>query len=193
MSKQVVVYPSGFIGYDVGWPVVRSEDNMDAQIALVRFSSSANKDRLTISNPIIEALFEQWRTRSRNTRQADFVSDICAAAANAFGTMSFYEWCYMQQNSPYFTSYHRQFLNETIAFATNGEERTIGYPTWTTLLKTTLATHEDAKERYKFQDYLIPYGVENLGMHFVIEQWLRKRNGIDDLLTTAHLIFGNAL
>lgn len=191
MSKQVVVYPSGFVGYDVGWPVVRTEEAMDVQIALVRFSASSSKERLTISNPVVEALFEQWRTKSRKVSQADFVGDVCAAVANAFGTMSFYEWCHMQNSGPYFTSYHRQYLNETLKFIVNGEQRSIGYPTWNKLLVPVAATHEDSQERFLYQDLLLPYGMENLTVHRIIERWIAKPNGVDDMLVTAHLVFGD--
>ena len=190
MSKQVVVYPSGFVGYDVGWPIVRTEEGFDAQVAFARFASSSTKEKLVISNPVVEALFEQWRTRSRKTTQADFVGDVCAAVANAFGTMSFYEWCHMQLSNPYFTAYHRQYLNETLRFLM-GEARSIGYPTWSTLLTPTRAVHEDTKERFIYRDVLLRIGMDNTSMHSIVQRWISQPKGVDDMLVTAHLLFGD--
>lgn len=194
MSKQVVVYSSGFIGYDVGWPIVRDEETFDASVALARFSSSSTKEKLVIANPILVELFKQWRTRTRTTTQADFISDVICAVANAFGTTSFYEWCYMQTMNPYFTAYHRQYLNETLGFVFLGERRTISYPTWSTLLTPTIATREDAKERFLYQDILIGTGHVSDGdsapITEVIQKWMRCPGGVDDMLVTATMLFG---
>lgn len=192
MSKQVVVYPSGFVGYDVGWPIVRTEPNFDAQVALVRFASVIGKDKLVIANTGVEALFEQWRRRTRKTNEADFVGDICAAVSNAFGTESFYEWCHMQLQSPYFTAFHRQYLNETLRFIF-GSPRVYGYPTWTKLLTPTRATSDDANEHFIYQDVLLPRGMAEASVQAIVRRWISQPKGIDDMLVTAHLIFGDAV
>lgn len=192
MTQQVVVYPSGFVGYSVGWPIARAEPNFDAQVALVRFGSVSTKEKLSIANSSVEALFKQWRNKTRKTNEADFIGDICATFANAFGTESFYEWCHMQLQSPYFTAYHRQYLNETLKFLM-GESRTYGYPTWATMLKADRAGVDDLKEPYLYQDILLKIGMDNTSVQSIMRRWISQPKGIDDMLVATHLFFGDTV
>lgn len=190
MNKTVVIYPSGFVGYNVGWPAVKTAKDFSPQAALARFGNDTSSNKLVIVNPVLEALFTQWRTRTRKTNDADFCGDIIAAVGNAFGTDSFYEWCHMQMLNPYFTAYHRQYLNETLEFIFNAKPRSTGYPTWIKLLVPTLAHFEDSKEHFKYQDIMLKFGMDKTGVRSVIQTWISKPKGIDDMLVTACLLFG---
>lgn len=187
----VVVYPSGFVGYDVGLPRVRTEENFDAANALSRFSSVSTREKLSISNTTIEGLFKQWRTHTRRTSDPQFLSDIFAAVANAFGTTSFYEWCHMQLANPYFTADHREYLNESLHFI-YGRERKYSYPTWAKILTIRHATPEDKLEPYDYQQVLVSGGMERTSVLNVMERWISQTHGVDDMLTFAHLVFGDA-
>lgn len=188
--KQVVVYPSGFVGYDVGFPVVRTEASFSANQALVRFQNATTREKQVIFNKNVEGLFEQWRVRARNTNDVAFISDITAAVANAFGTTSFYEWCHMQLTSPYFTSAHRQYLNETLAFL-DGEPRAYSYATWGKMLSLQRATPADATEPYNYQQVMLAWGMDNTSVMQVMQRWLRRPGGIEDMLAFAHIVFGD--
>ena len=188
--KQVVVYPSGFVGYDVGFPVVRTEATFSANQALVRFQNATTREKQVIFNHIVEGLFAQWRVRARDPRDVKFISDVCAAVANAFGTNSFYEWCHMQMSSPYFTSAHRQYLNETLAFI-DGQQRSYSYATWGKMLSLTRATPEDAREPYNYQQVMLTWGMDNTSVMSVLERWLRRPGGLEDMLAFSHIVFGD--
>lgn len=187
MSKTVVVYPSGFVGYDVGIPIVRNESNVDASNALARFASVSLKDKLVIANRDIEALYQQLRVKARTTRQADFIGDVAAACANAFGCDTFYEWCHMQLENPYFTTDHREYLNDAILFLTKGE-RTFSHATWASLLQRRRATTAD-------RSVVLNHGyIANSGkpdnMIEIVRKWFEQPGGAEDMLRTLHLIFG---
>lgn len=195
--KQVVTYPHGFVAYNVGWPIVQTSPDMDAKLAAVRFSSVASpKEKSVISNPIIERLFEEWRTRTRKSTDVAFIEDVINAAIHAFGTLNMYEWCFMQTVSPYFTANHRQFLNETFTFIETGK-RKFSHPTWMRLLRLELADPEDAKVYYAYQDF---FRVKDpvllkppMDIFALIERWMAQPGGFDDMLQTLHVLFGESV
>lgn len=189
--KQVVVYPTGFAGYDVGWPVIRTTPEVTAAQALARYGNTSTREKVVISNPQIELLYKQWRTKARRTSDAEFLSDIFAAVANAFGTNSFYEWCHLQLSNPYFTADHRQYLNETLYFL-DGVPRSYSFATWAKMLTIRRATPEDAQEPYDYQEVMLRWGPldSTSSILEVMERWVNRPNGVEDMLTFAHMVFG---
>lgn len=193
--KQVVAYPRGFVAYSVGWPIRQINADIESKLAAVRFTSiTAPKDKTVLSNTIVERLFEQWRSMGRRVTDVDFVEDVVSAALHAFGTTDMYEWCYMQTKSPYFTVNHRQFLNETFDFIETGK-RKFSHPTWLRLLKLELASPEDAKTYFAYQDF---FRVKDsvllkppMDVYTLIERWLSQPGGFDDMLQSLHVIFGD--
>lgn len=190
MSKTVVVYPSGFVGYDIGLPIVRNESNIDASNALVRFASVSLKDKLVVANRDIETLYQQMRVKARSPRQADFIGDVAAACANAFGCDTFYEWCHMQLESPYFTADHREYLNDAILFLTTGN-RNYTHATWASLLQRRRATLTDRNVALNHA-VLVRYGKPDNTIN-VVSKWFQHPGGVEDLLRTLHLIFGEII
>ena len=138
----IVAYPSGFVGYDVGWPVQRSTVNLDRKIAALRVSSiSQARDKLSIHNLSINTLFKRYQEDKNLLRSPEFLTDLMGAAANAFGTPNFYTWCYAQEKSQYFCAAQRDFMNETFRFIMTGERR-VALSRWPALLSLQLATPE---------------------------------------------------
>lgn len=187
MSKQVVIYPSGFIGYDVGWPLVKEQDSAEGTLQLF----GATKSKVSISNRAIEILFHEWNTKTRKFSDARFLSDVLSACCNAFGTQSFYEWLHIQEQNPYFTSYHRQFLNETLDVIFKGQRRPTLLPTWATVLKPSEATPQDKNILVNDEMYLNQVGKEDMLVLNVVQQWTQSPGGWADLLYSMHLIFGD--
>lgn len=195
--KQVVTYPNGFVAYSVGWPIVHTTADFDDKLAAVRFSKvAAPKDKSVISNPIIERLFEEWRAFGRKSTDATFIEDVMSAALQAFGTSNMYEWCHMQTLSPYFTANHRQFLNETFDFIETGKRR-FSHPTWMQQLRLELASPEDAKVYFAYQEF---FRVRDAALlkpptdaFSFITRWLSKPGGVDDLLQSLHVLFGETV
>lgn len=186
--KSVVVYPTGFIGYDVGFPVVRNEANVDAANALVRFASVSTKDKLVMANNTIEGLYTQWHKRTRKVGDADYLSDVYAACMNAFGTNSFYEWAYMQLENPYFTASHREFLNDMFSFILTGK-RTYSYSAWAVALERRRADSEDKKTPYNYRDLII--SGTPLTVTDAVTRWSAHDGGVEDMITSLHLVFGD--
>lgn len=190
-NPQVVVYPSGFIGYDVGWPVVKSQEETDVKNLLARSTLNV-KNTEWICNRSIEILFHEWNTKSRKLSDARFLSDLLSAACNAFGTTSFYEWVHIQDKNPYLTSYHRQFLNETMDLIFKGQVRPSLLPNWSGLLKPVEASSVDRKVVLKDDYYLSLVGKEQMTVLEVVQKWSSAPSGLTDMLYSLHLIFGDA-
>ena len=192
--KVVVAYPNGFVGYSVGWPIRQYSADMEEKLAAMRFSKvTAPKEKSVISNPIVENLFSQWRSMSRRGTDVDFVSDVIAAAAQAFGTTDIYEWCFMQTKSPYFTADHRQFLNDTFEFIETGR-RKFSHATWNKVLRVRMVNPQDALQPYNYQEFFrisspLQYKPSS-HIYTLIERWLAQPGGFDDMLQTLHILFG---
>lgn len=184
----VVAYPSGFVGYDVGWPVQRESATMDRKIAALRVSAiSQARDKLSIVNLSIETLFGRYLEDKNLLRSPEFICDLTAVAANAFGTDNFYNWCYAQEKSQYFCATQREFMNDLFLFIQKGERR-VALQRWPALLSMRLATPEDARTPYHIREFFKSH--PNVSVVSVITTWLSQPFGAEDMLYTLRILFG---
>ena len=56
MNKNAVVYPRGFLGFNIGLPVEKRGANTAKLLESVRFNKEIDETRLVISNKKIEEL-----------------------------------------------------------------------------------------------------------------------------------------
>lgn len=188
MSSIAVIYPSGFMGYDVGWQAQKEVATFDQKVAALRTASiSTPRDRILVVNLSIETLHKRYRQDRNLVRDVDFISDLLGAAANAFGTTNFYNWCYGQTKTPYFTANHREFLNDTFRFIMTGKRRFM-MPSWNSMLKIRLATPEDDRTEYEFREFFKAH--QKTMVVDVLATWLTHPFGVEDLLTTLQMMLG---
>lgn len=188
MSSTAVIYPSGFMGYDIGFPAQKDTASFDDKVNALRTASiSAPKDRIFVINLSIESLYKRYLHDTSLVSDADFVSDLLSAAANAFGTNNFYNWCYAQTKTPYFTANHRDFLNDMFRFIMTGRRKYMA-SVWPSLLKMRLATPEDNRTDYAYREFFSAHS--DTMVTDVLASWLSHPYGAEDMLTSLMAIFG---
>lgn len=193
--KPVVIYPRGFLGYDIGLPVQRSSTDVTKLMSMMRYNkASISRDRTVISNSDIEKLHDQLTQGDRSSRSFEFREKVLKAAMIAFGTNSFYDWCTLQKDSPYLTDMHRRFLNDTFMFIYKGE-RTMNVRVWNQVIAVREAQTEDNRVDYLYREFFKmdesalfrrPFTMTN-----AISSWTSQPGGIEDLLATLRILFGD--
>lgn len=188
--KKVVVYPRGFAAYSVGWPIVRVENDLSVQNVAACYANVNARERVSVSAGNVEALYKAFMTQQRSAKSLSFIEDLYAVAVNAFGTTSFYDWLHMQTQNPYFSSEHRDFLNETLEFIF-GRERLVSMGSWRVLLSLQLNETGAATTNYRYQQFFFGRGPEEQAVSSVIRRWIARPGGPQDLLSTLHILFGD--
>lgn len=187
--KKVVVYPRGFAGYSVGWPIVRIDSDLTVQNAAARYANATARERVSVSAGNVETLYKAFMTHQRSPKSLDFIEDLYAVAVNAFGTASFYDWLHMQTQNPYFTSDHRDFVNETLEFI-YGRERRVSMGSWRMLITFHMNEAGPVTHDYRYQQFFLTQPREEQAVTAVVRRWMARPGGAQDLLATLHILFG---
>lgn len=188
--KKVVVYPRGFAGYSVGWPIVRVESDVSVQNVAARYANVSARERVSVSAGNVEALYKAFMTQQRTPKSLDFIEDLYVIAVNAFGTASFYDWLHMQTQNPYFTSDHRDFLNETLEFIF-GRERLVSMGSWRMVVQLHMNETGPVTNDYRYQQFFLGRPPEEQAVTSVVRRWIARPGGAQDLLATLHILFGD--
>jgi hypothetical protein len=147
-------------------------------------------------NQVIEMLYSQYVKRSADTQSFEFREAILIAALNAFGSPNFYSWYKSQLQSPTVGERHVAFLGDTLKFLMTGR-RDMTLETWAVLLKPDaeavrpLEPCETACRYFGLQGRNIPADPVRYSLVDTIQQWCEMPQGIEDLLGTLHVLFGN--
>lgn len=192
---QAVVYPRGFLGFDIGLPVQDRTKDINNLLEAVRLNKPINdKSDFVISNKDIESLWTQYKTGDRFIASFGFREQILKTAIEAFGTDSFYDFCKIQTQSPYFTDMHKRFLNDTFNFILTGR-RTLNIFSWMKLIEFKIPQSSEEQVEYNIGEFF------NLNKPLTfrrdpsilnaIQCWVSNANGFDDMLGTLHIFFGD--
>ncbi len=186
--KQPVIYPRGFAGYDVGWPILREEASLNGRDAIARFSKLNSRETNTISATNIERLYMDAKTLKYANNSPELIADTFAAFCNAFGTHNFFEWLTMQRQNVYFTREHAKFLIDCLEFAFTGKRYT-GFSAWYVLL-----THGTPKaekiDNFNFERFFYDGNREYANVQNLAKLWMAQPNGVTDMVSSLHVIFG---
>lgn len=191
--KNIVIYPRGFLGYDIGLPVKKEKSDITQLMASVRFyKSNLPKDRTVISNDEVNDLFSRIFKATPGTKTMEFRERILKAALTAFGTTDFLDWCELQAGNPYFTSLHKRFMNDTFKFINTGE-REINIYTWDRLISPGIAAQKDVNTPYEYRQYFKmdqaslfrkPSTVQG-----TIQSWVSQPGGFEDMIQSLRIMF----
>ena len=184
------ILQSGFIGLtDAG--LVRSEpiddDNFVRAAELGKPIDSAGN--VFFYNKDIEALYSRYANEHRLIRQFEFREELLKLAKTVFANQNVDTWFTLQLQSPYLTSTHRRFLNDTMAYIFSGQ-REVSCENWMGLIYPRDATITDAKTELMVRDYFggncpkLPRGFIDL-----IAQWTQHPYGFTDLLNFLAIVF----
>lgn len=191
--KAAVVYPRGFFGYDIGLPVQVENTDVKKLMASVRFNKvNVSRDRTVISNNEIETLFTKTHKNEPGVKTLDFRERILKAAIAAFGTNSFYDWCELQLENPYFTDLHKRFMNDTFRFIHTGE-RQLNINSWDRLVTVKQASALDQKTPFLYREYFkmdqVALFRRSFAVNGTIQSWVSQPGGFEDMLRSLRIIF----
>lgn len=190
--KKVAVLQSGFLSLsDVG--LVQTEPLQEDKVirSLQLGKPVDNNGNAFFYSKDIEELFKLYNSDHRVMASFSFRENFLAATKVAFGTPSFLGWATIQQNSPYLTTIHRKFLNDTFNFISTGR-REVNIESWMGLVNPREATAMDKQIPVELSSYFssangTPALPEKLSA--LIAQWTGQTNGFNDLMFFMALVF----
>lgn len=190
-----VVYPRGFLGFDIGLPAENRSSSLAKLMEAVKINRSvSNSNRIVISNHSIENAWLQFKTGDRFIQSFAFREQILRIALQAFGTKSFLDWCRLQNQNPYLTEMHKRFLNDTFNFIDTGK-RSINLLSWMNLISARELKAQDEFPVYQYEKFFSM----SEPLHFrrstdlasTLQEWTSRPNGYEDLIGTLHIFFGD--
>lgn len=198
----IVVYPKGFLGFDIGLIAKDNSGSLEQVVQAIKLNKPIAKTNIGISNHDVDKLWEQYCGGFQFTTSFEFREKILLAALRAFGTDNFYEWCKLQEQSPFYTDMHRRFLIDTLEFINTGH-RSMNVQTWSRLIEAREVGVNDRNIRVNFDNYFnISAPNENglttienkpgVDLNKVIWHWTKAPNGVEDLIASLQIFFGSS-
>ncbi len=197
---KAVVYPRGFLGFDIGLPITKSKAPPMQSVVLAMRKNESVTDVVPepyISNDAVDDLWAKYKQNTTDSRSLGFEEKILKAALLAFGTKDFQSWCAIQSQSPYFDDMHRKFLNDTLTFINTGV-RKMNPQSWKSILKpvkTPVSTKTvfDYPAYFKGElgtDLMQPVSPNDYDLVCTITKWVSQPDGLTDLLCCLTILFG---
>lgn len=197
MLRKAVIYPRGFVGFDIGLKPAQAYSAQDIPELVSR--SRLNKGSLGVLrtssyNEVIEGMLWQRKNGFAGSDTIEFQSLAIQEALRAFGTSDMYDWLKLQTESPYFTGIHKEFLNDTFRFLLHGTRHS-NLRAWESVVHLRGDTNAEATE-YQWEKYLQAAGGSGgvVCTHLMqdhIRRWLSQPGGLDDMLYSLRIIFGS--
>ncbi|WP_233875182.1 hypothetical protein [Paraburkholderia adhaesiva] len=202
------LYPRGFLGKILPPRLVVKPRPFDVRIRTTPIAGIVVPQQITAdANAAVEMLYAQYIKRAAATMSFEFREKILIVALDAFGTASFSDWYATQAESPSFGDTHQRFLDDTLRFIRHGR-RNLSLEAWASFLLPSeggtrpvgasefgdaAESSEVAGEFFSYMQSAQPVtaGATTVLLADVIQQWTSRPGGIEDLLGTLHLLFGN--
>lgn len=199
-DRKFKCYPSGFLGSDIV-PTTKPIDLEKIKSQLFDLSIVTNPDGHTANlevvrlNKIAQFADERYKT-------FDFKEEVLRAAVKAFDANTILEWIEVQRMSPYFNDYHVKWIDETLMFVFAGKVRSLSTSNWESLFRinpgagskvaTEVIKHFFYNQPLPRGQYLEPHRVygPNLRLVDFIALWAGVPGGIDDIVASLNLLFG---
>lgn len=195
-NKNIVLYPRGFIGFDTGLIINTSTGiDMDSWVRSIKLNKPIMKEVSPYKGiPEVDGLWNEHQTGESIITSFDFREKILTSALLSFGSLSFFDWCNLQNKNVYFTALHKRFLNDTFAFIEEGK-RSVSITTWRSLLGMKFAGNQDKDELFLMNKFFRmndpQFNRRSFRLSDNLVDWCRQENGFEDLLMTLHVLFGS--
>jgi hypothetical protein len=194
---QFRLYPRGFLGGGIKPQVIRTNSLFKDKTLQHQYEVNTHESKTTAiaANPIVEALYAAYIRNNINTSSMEFRTSILEAALDAFGTTNFAVWYSVQFDNAVAGDLHNRFLDDILKFIEFGR-RDMSLETWASLLIITdegddVGYLSDRAKKF-FGIYNNQSAKDNIKLVDVIQKWCSKPGGLEDLLGTLHILFGNA-
>ncbi|WWV94191.1 virion structural protein [Pseudomonas phage vB_PaePAO1-KEN19] len=139
-------------------------------------------------DPQVEELYLIFTNFPAQTAYWEFHKKVLACAIRLFSGN--YNWFILQDNNSNIDSYNYQFLLDTVRYIATGHRR-ISITQWPMLL----ATEPDAGAQLIEPRAEIATLFNELKLDLdtvsMIQNWVKHKNGMNDLMYTLHLLFGS--
>lgn len=134
----------------------------------------------------VSLLYSMMVDRRYTHNRWSFESQVIDTALRLFG--EFDVWMTTQLNSPQIVGHNRAFLEDTLRYL-GGESRQLQIENWIELVSEEQADVHLADLRVP---RIAPRPQQSPSTVKAIQNWCSRPNGMEDLLSTLHLLFGRA-
>lgn len=135
----------------------------------------------------VEMLFASYLDRSVNIASWDFRRAILLHAKRLFGDL--HEWFRLQLHNPNVVGYNQAFVLDTVGYLKTGQ-RQMSVTTWFDLIQEGGKGHTANAVPTALQGH--KGELTSSSSDELLQTWVSKPNGFEDLLNTLHLLFGRA-
>lgn len=136
----------------------------------------------------IELLHKLLVDATTNSRSWPFYRSVLSNALRLFG--DFKEWTQEQLSNPNIVGYNRQFIVDTLNFIETGK-RELSVQSWLDLVNEGGAGHHAHAIPQRLLDNKPLSNASETSLQ-LLQDWVAKPNGFEDMLITLHLLFGKA-
>lgn len=197
MNNKYPILQSGFIGFSDTAFNKPAPHEPSFRSAIIFKDTRNPLDKYHYSKDVKE-LFKLWITNFDNMKSMEFRERVLKTAFKCFGTSNFYEWLALQSKQSTVTDLHRAFILETLDFLLMENARKIHVSAWSRMLEADERCDAVAIDVTKyFQKESMFLDSKNVKlpvrMSEIIQLWVSKPQGFDDLLYSLHIIFGDRM
>lgn len=191
MSKAYMLQ-SGFLA----WPtsdLVKSEakdPNFKADLYTPDYQTS---DTENYYDKGVEALFTQWRKDDRMVDHFEFREAVILTAYRVFREKSISPWLRLQLSQSSLSYLHRKFLTESLGSAIRNVAKTVDNFQYYRLLRPTVSSITTPSQDRDVTGVLstLLHADDNTMLSDIVFKWTVDIDGVADLLSTLHVIFGH--
>lgn len=127
----------------------------------------------------------------------EFRERLLRANKDAFGLSSFFDWCLLQKDSPYFTKLHLEFMRDTFNFIRNGT-RKVTASSWLALLEAPRSHQPDPMPfnnlnlyfQKEIPNFFSTYLSQYKEINNTLVLWTSQEGGFSDLFCFSKIVFG---
>jgi hypothetical protein len=201
----IIAYPRGFLGVGSGTNETQQSPGDYARLlTAVKLNKQITAPKSSyLPHPGVKALWLSYMEGAGTINNMVFRERVLMTALQVFTSEvpgSFYHWCKLQEKSPFFTSNHRRFLNDTFRFIETGA-RGIQLLTWVSIVKCDPYEPSSAAVAYEVDSF---FGSQKASTDGTVSdsksnaladnlcRWTQHLDGFNDLLGTMNILFGDA-
>jgi len=188
MKSKLRIYPSGYLGSSLVAAYVATQEVITKQFMMISTTETFNKKDITGSAEVVSLV-----NASQSDTKNDFLLNekILECALEAFGTFDLAEWIKINYDSG-LSFNHKLFIEETLLYIFNGTKRTVSNASWGILLTYNGNESGQDKKMLEFTNSCINNpDAHVLDIKRIIWKWCARNGGIDDMLSSLNVLFGN--
>ncbi len=196
-NPNTVAYPilqSGFIAMSLDGLKKPEPHDPSFRDAII-FNEERNPLAKYRFSPVVKTLYLQWCKDPELLRDFNFREKILKAAFSSFGTDNIYQWVVLQSSKPTMSDLHKTFIMETLHYLLTDSPRSIHLTSWIRLLEADDRPNSVAIDTTQyFQKEATNFSTSPklpTSMIDLVQIWVGKEGGYEDLLVTLFTIFGD--